>query len=90
MLNGGTAENVIDNYNLALQMTAPNTVFVPGHGQLAKREDIIAMRDAFATVHTPMLDMVRKGMRPEQVLDAKPSREFDARFAPENVRPKRR
>ena len=34
-----------------------------------------------------MLDMERKGMTLEQVLDAKPSLEFDARFAPENVRP---
>jgi len=45
------------------------------------------MRDAFTTVHARMLDTVRKGLTLEQVLDAKPSREFDARFAPENVRP---
>jgi len=33
---GGTIENFIDNYNLALQMTTPNTIFVPGHGQLSR------------------------------------------------------
>jgi glyoxylase-like metal-dependent hydrolase (beta-lactamase superfamily II) len=33
---GGTIENFIDNYNLALQMTTPNTIFIPGHAQLSK------------------------------------------------------
>jgi len=84
---GGTVENIIDNYDLALQMTTPDTVFVAGHGQLQKRETIMAMRDAFTTVHARMLDMVKRGMTLEQVLEAKPSKEFDARFAPENVRP---
>lgn len=85
--NGGTVENIIDNYNLALQMTMPDTWFVAGHGQLQKREAIIAMRDAFTAVHARMLDMVKQGMTLDEVLEAKPSKEFDARFAPENVRP---
>jgi glyoxylase-like metal-dependent hydrolase (beta-lactamase superfamily II) len=41
---GGTIENFIDNHNLALQMTTPNTIFLPGHAQLSKREDVIAVR----------------------------------------------
>lgn len=84
---GGTIENFIDNYNLALQVTTPNTIFVPGHAQLSKREDIIAVRDAITIIHARFLEMVEKGMTLEQIREARPSKEFDARFATENFAP---
>jgi glyoxylase-like metal-dependent hydrolase (beta-lactamase superfamily II) len=84
---GGTIENFVDNYNLALQMTTPNTIFVPGHAQLSKREDVIAVRDAITTIHARFLEMVKKGMSLEQIRQARPSKEFDARFATENFAP---
>ncbi len=84
---GGTIENFIDNYNRALQMTTPNTIFVPGHAQLSKREDLIAVRDAIATIHGRFVEMVRKGMTLEQILQVRPSKEFDARFATEIFAP---
>jgi glyoxylase-like metal-dependent hydrolase (beta-lactamase superfamily II) len=84
---GGTIENFVDNYNLALQMTTPNTIFVPGHAQLSKREDVIAVRDVITTIHARFLDMVRKGMTLDEIRQARPSREFDARFATESMAP---
>jgi glyoxylase-like metal-dependent hydrolase (beta-lactamase superfamily II) len=84
---GGTIENFVDNYNLALQMTAPNTIFVPGHAQLSKRDDVIAVRDAITIIHARFLEMVKKGMSLEQIRQARPSKEFDARFATENFAP---
>jgi glyoxylase-like metal-dependent hydrolase (beta-lactamase superfamily II) len=84
---GGTIENFIDNYNLALDMTTPKTIFVPGHAQLSKREDLIAVRDAIATIHMRFLEMVGRGMTLEQIREARPSKEFDAHFATENFAP---
>ena len=84
---GGTIENFIDNYNLALQMTTPNTVFLPGHAQLSKREDVIAVRDAITIIHGRFLEMVKRGMTLEQIREARPSKEFDARFATESFAP---
>jgi len=84
---GGTIENFVDNYNLALKMTKPSTIFVPGHAQLSKQTDVIAVRDAITTIHARFLEMVKKGMTIEQVLQARPSKEFDARFATENFAP---
>lgn len=83
--NGATVENIVDNFNLALQMTTPNTVFIPGHGQLGKREDIIAVRDAISTIHDRFVKMVADGMTIEQIWEARPSKEFDARFSLEAV-----
>ncbi|MEY4933032.1 MAG: Beta-lactamase precursor [Pseudomonadota bacterium] len=84
---GGTVENFIDNYNLALRMTTPNTVFLPGHAQLSSRADLIAARDAVSTLHDRFVDMVKKGMTLDQIRAARPSREFDARFATESFAP---
>lgn len=84
---GGTIENFVDNYNLALQMTTPNTIFVPGHAQLSRREDVIAVRDAITIIHGRFLEMVKKGMALEQIRQARPSKEFDGRFATENFAP---
>jgi cyclase len=85
--NGATIENILDNFNLALQMTTPNTVFVPGHGQLGTREDLIAVRDAVSTIHDRVVKMVAAGMTVEQIWEARPSKEFDARFSWETVVP---
>jgi glyoxylase-like metal-dependent hydrolase (beta-lactamase superfamily II) len=80
----GTTPNFIENYNDALEMTTSNTVFIPGHGQLSRRDDLIALRDAVITIHGRFKEMVASGMTVQQILDARPSREFDARFASEN------
>ena len=80
---GGTVENFVENYNRALAMTNENTIFVPGHGQLGKRADLIANRDALITIHDRFVKMVKQGMTLEQIREARPTREFDMRFATE-------
>lgn len=84
---GGTIENFIDNYNKALEMTTPNTIFVPGHAQLSTRDDLIAVRDAIDIIHGRFVQMVRDGMTLEQIRAARPSKEYDAQYATENFAP---
>ena len=84
---GGSIENFIDNYNKALKLTTPNTVFLPGHAQLSTRADLIANRDAISIIHDRFVKMVAQGMTLEQIRAARPSKEFDARFATENFAP---
>ena len=84
---GGTIENFVDNYNKALELTNPDTIFVPGHAQLSKRADLIANRDAITTIHDRFVKMAAQGMTLEQIRAARPSKEFDARYATENFAP---
>ena len=84
---GGSIENFIDNYNLALAMTTPDTVFIPGHAQLSSRADLVEVSYVISTIHERFLQMVSDGMTLEQILEARPSLEFDARFATENLSP---
>ena len=80
---GGTIENLVDNYNRVLALTNESTIFVPGHGQLGKRADLIANRDALAVIHERFVAMVRDGMTLEQIRAARPTKEYDARYATE-------
>ena len=84
---GGSTENYVDNYNLALDMTTPNTIFVSGHGQLWNRAKLSAVRDVITTVHARFRDMIVQGMTLEEIAEARPSREFDDEFAAENSSP---
>ena len=84
---GGTIEDFVDIYNMALDMTTPNTIFVPGHGQLSPREELSALRDAVIVIYARFHDMVAQGLTLDQITKARPSREFDARFASENKSP---
>ena len=72
---------------MALDMTTPNTIFVPGHGQLSPREELSGVLDAVITIHGRFRDMVARGMTLEQIMEVRPSREFDARFSSESKSP---
>jgi glyoxylase-like metal-dependent hydrolase (beta-lactamase superfamily II) len=80
---GGTIENFVENYNRALALTNEDTIFVPGHGQLGKRADLIANRDALLVIHERFLNMMRDGMTLEQIRAARPTKEYDAKYATE-------
>ena len=84
--NGGTSQNVIDDWNYALDhYIGPNTKIVPGHGQISTRADLIALRDATITIRERFHKMVKDGMTLEQVKAARPTKEFDQRFSLETV-----
>ncbi len=84
---GGTIDNFVEIYTMALDRTTPNTIFVPGHGQLSPREELMAVRDAVVVIEARMRDMVERGMSLDEIMEARPSREFDARFASESKSP---
>jgi hypothetical protein len=48
---------------------------------------LIANRDAIAVIHDRFVKMVGQGMTLEQIRAARPSKEYDARFATENFAP---
>ncbi len=84
---GGTLANFEEIYQMALDMTTSNTIFVPGHGQLSPREELSGVLDAVITIHGRIRDMVARGMTLEEITQARPSREFDARFSSESKSP---
>ena len=84
---GATIDSFLDNYKMALDMTTPNTIFVPGHGQLSTRQDLSELREVVIQLYARFREMVVRGMTLEQIIEARPSREWDARFASETKSP---
>ena len=81
---GATVDSFLDDYKMALDMTTPNTIFVPGHGQLSTRADLSELREVVVQLYARFRDMVARGMTLEQIMEARPSKEWDARFASES------
>ena len=76
--SGGSAEGVVAAADRVLQVAGEGTRIIPGHGPLASRADLSAYRDMLATVSARVRDQLRAGRSLEQVLESRPTAEFDA------------
>jgi cyclase len=54
------------------------TLFIPGHGPPADREDLQCYRDMLTTVRDRVQAMIDRGMTRQEVIEAKPTADLDA------------
>ena len=73
---GGMAEAA----DMMLQACDASTRIIPGHGPLATRDDLKLTRDMLQTVSTRLEAMARQGKTIDEVVDAAPTKDFDAKF----------
>ncbi len=57
------------------------TLFIPGHGPLADREDLLRYREMLTTVRDRVQAMIDRGMTRQEVIDAKPTADLDAEWS---------
>jgi glyoxylase-like metal-dependent hydrolase (beta-lactamase superfamily II) len=77
---GGTIDGMIGGLNQMVTVSNANTKFVPGHGPITSRADLTTYRDMSVTIRNRVEGLVKKGMTLEQVIAAKPTAEFEARW----------
>jgi len=75
--SGGRVEGVIAAADRVLEMAGAGTKIIPGHGPLANGVDLKAYRDMLATVSARIRAQVKAGKSLAQVIDSKPSAEYD-------------
>ena len=75
--SGGSVKGVLRAIDRLLPMLDDNTKVIPGHGGLSGKKDVLAYRKMIATVIGRIEPMAKSGKTLQQVLAAKPSREFD-------------
>lgn len=68
--SGGTIDGMIAAANQALNLANDNTRFIPGHGPMAGRAQLIAFRDMLITVRVRIAEAKIEGKTAEQVLNA--------------------
>jgi glyoxylase-like metal-dependent hydrolase (beta-lactamase superfamily II) len=86
--NGGTVQGTIDALNRILDLTVPSkmlqeagTYVIPGHGRVSDEHDVVMYRDMVVIVRDRIRDMVGKKMTLEQVKAARPTLDYDGRYA---------
>lgn len=78
--SGGSLAGTVAAIEAALARSTARTVVVPGHGPVSNRAELAAYRDMLVAVGRKVREAVEKGMGIEEILDSKPTAEFDAKF----------
>jgi glyoxylase-like metal-dependent hydrolase (beta-lactamase superfamily II) len=78
--SGGTPEGVVACAERALALATDRTRIIPGHGALATKADLQAYRDMLRTVVGRIKAQLAAGKTSKEIVDSKPTREFDAKW----------
>ncbi|MDR2214223.1 MAG: hypothetical protein LBE59_00085 [Nevskiaceae bacterium] len=84
---GGTIDGVIAGLNRILDLAVAEyrsqggTWVVPGRGRLSDTADVAAYRNMLSVIRDRIQDMVKKGRTLEQVKAARPTLDYDGRYA---------
>ena len=87
---GGSVQGEILALNHILQLAVPaktqegGTYVVPGHGRICDDADVVEFRDMVVIVRDRVRDMIQKGMTLDQVIAAKPTRDYDTEYVSKN------
>jgi glyoxylase-like metal-dependent hydrolase (beta-lactamase superfamily II) len=75
---GGHIGGMVSAIDEILAHTNETTLFIPGHGPLASRADLVAYQGMLATVRDRVQGMIDRGMTRGEVIRAKPTADLDA------------
>ena len=79
--NGGSLAGLVAAVEAILARSTARTVMVPGHGPVSNRVELAAYRDMLVAVGRKVREAVEQGQQIDEILAARPTAEFDARFA---------
>ena len=84
---GGSLDGMIAAYQALLPTLDDATKVVPGRGRVGTKKDLEEYLQVMLALRERMVALVRQGKSLEQAVAAKPTRDFDARWANGPVRP---
>ena len=76
--SGGTLDGMIRAANILLGIVGPDTKIMPGHGPLAGLKELKNYHNMLCTIRDRVKEMVDAGKTADEVIQAKPTQEFDA------------
>lgn len=84
---GGSVAGMIRAANHALAMSNTATRFIPGHGPLATRADLVRYRDMLVTVRDRISRLVAQRRTLPQIIAARPLADLDAQWGQGFLKP---
>jgi glyoxylase-like metal-dependent hydrolase (beta-lactamase superfamily II) len=86
-LRGGSLDGMIAAYDKLLPTLDDSVKVVPGRGPVGTKADLVEYRAVMATLRDRMTKLIRDGRTLEEAVAAKPTKDFDARWANGPIRP---
>ena len=89
LASGGSIQGVIAAANNIIELIVPEygqdggTLVIPGHGRLSDIGDVINWREMLTIIRDRVQDMIDRGLTLEEVQEARPTRDYDARWGAE-------
>ena len=84
---GGSLDGVIENARKVLELADGNTKIIPGHGPLTDKQGLQQYHDLLVRLRNKIKTLVDAGNSKEQVIAAKPTREFDEHYGQGFMKP---
>jgi len=78
--NGGTLDGTIDALGVLAGLGGPNTMYVPGHGEVSTRADVMEFRDMVMTVKDRVAALIANGASYDEVAAAGTTSEWENRW----------
>jgi cyclase len=86
-LRGGSLDGMIAAYDRLLPRLDDSVKVVPGRGPVGTKADLVEYRQVMVTLRERITKLIKDGKTLEEATAAKPTRDFDARWANGPVRP---
>jgi cyclase len=82
--NGGTLDGLIKAHAAVLAQIDGDTKVIRGHGPLGSKAELQAYHDMLVVVRDRVAKLVRAGKSQDEVVEARPTREFEATYGGAN------
>jgi glyoxylase-like metal-dependent hydrolase (beta-lactamase superfamily II) len=82
---GGSMKGIIDGLDYVVSIAGPDTRFLPGHGVVSSRDDVAEVVAMMKTIWNRVAEAKTDGKSLEKIKASKPTKEFDARWATEQL-----
>jgi len=82
--SGGTLDGLIEAHAKVLASIDDNTRLIRGHGPIGNKAELQAFHDMLVVVRDRVAKLVKAGKTQEQVLEARPTREFEEKYGGAN------
>ena len=78
--SGGSIDGVINFLSKSLEKLKPGAIILPGHGEVGNIQDVRDMINMLETVRDRISKMIDEGKSLQEVIDAKPTKDFDEKY----------
>ena len=78
--SGGSIDGLINFLEKTVKKLKPETIVLPGHGEIATVQDVIDTIEMLKIVRQRVYNLIEEGKTLQQTIDAKPTKEFDDKY----------